>query len=435
MFKAGFSRVDVTPPIGIDVWGYFYRRFSKGVLDPIEVSALSLSDGKETALVVIADFESIQMKYALKIKKLISAKTGVKPEYIMIHTTHSHTSIGLSEPGITPFDNNLLEDYAYLDFLYRKFVDVSVMAIEDMSEAKWSYGEKETSEQLSFVRRYIMKNGLVRTNPYGAEEDIVKPSEEPDNTVRLVRFKREGKKDIAFVNFATHTDVVTGEYFSADWPGFTRRNVEKELKNTHCAVLVGFQGDVNHVNFMGEKKRGLPRAIQMGRVIADAVIDLWNNTKDAEGDAVFGAVDMVYNKTNTDKEEYYDECRLYVDDIDEEGHPKHPNTPSGISYVEALRIVNIKEIEPMYKKIPVSVLSMGGFSIVGIGCEAFTNYARAVRDAFPEKKIFTACLANGYEGYLPTKVAYGYGGYEVITSPFTPSVEDECIEAIKRIMK
>ena len=433
MLKAGFSRVDVTPPLGTDLWGYFRKRLPSGIHDPIEISAIALSDGKETALIIIADFEGVAIKYASKIKKHVTERTGVKPEYIMLHTTHAHSSIGLVDSE----RNNVIEDYDYLDVLYRKFGDISVMAIEDMSEAKWSYGEKETAEQLSFVRRYIMKNGLVKTNPFGVEEDIVKPSEEPDNTVRLVRFKREGKKDIAFVNFATHADVVACEAFSADWPGFARRNIEKDLKDVHCAVMVGFQGDVNHLNFVGGIKRGMPRALEMGRVIADTVLDLWDNTKEGEGDVIYGAVDIVFNKNNTDKEEFYDECRHYLDTVehDEAGNAIVQKTPSGISYVEALRVVKIKEASPIYRRIPVSVLSIGGFSIVGIGCEAFTNYARAVRDAFPDKKIFTACLANGSEGYLPTKVAYGYGGYEVITSPFTPSVEDECIEAIKKIMK
>ena len=436
MLRAGFSRVDVTPPLGSDLWGYFYKRVAKGVLDTIEVSALALSDGKETALVVIADFESIQMKYVSKIKKLITAKTGLKPEYIMIHTTHAHTSIGLTEPGIIPYENSLLEDYSYLDFLYRKFVDVSVMAIDDMSEAIFSYGEKETAEKVSFVRRYIMKNGLVRTNPFNVENDIVKPSEESDNTVRLVRLKREGKKDIALANFAVHTDCVGREYFSADWPGVARRKVEKELKDVHCALIVGFQGDVNTHNFMApQKESGIPRYIEVGGVVADAVLDLWDKTEDGNGDVIYGAVDMVYTSLNTDKKEFYDECKLYVSDVDEEGNPKAPKSPSGISFVEALRIVNIKELEPMYKKVPVSVLSIGEFVIVGIGGEPFINYIRAVHDAFPDKKIFTACLANGCEGYLPTKVAFDLGGYEVVTSPFTPSVEDECIEAIKKIMK
>ncbi|MBQ5746933.1 MAG: hypothetical protein IIV81_03235, partial [Clostridia bacterium] len=426
MLKVGFSRLDVTPPIGADLWGYFHKRVAKGIIDPIEISALALSDGNETALIIIADFESIQMKYALKLKKLISAKTGINPVNIFIHTTHAHTSIGLTDPGIIPYDNSLLEDYDYLGFLYRKFCDISVMAIEDMSEAVWCYAEGDSIEQYTYVRRYIMKNGLVRTNPFGVEADIVKPSEESDNTVRLVRFRREGKRDIAFVNYQVHADSVGKEYFSADWPGFARRKVEKVLKDVYCAVMVGFQGDTGTMNFMAPpQSTDTPRYILVGNAIADTVVSLWDKAEECEGDTIYCAEDMVYNKTNTDKEEYYEECKKYVTDLDEKGQPKAPKSPSGISYVEALRIVNIKELEPMYKKVPLSVFSMGKFSIVGIGGEPFVNYIKAVHNAFPDKKIFTACLMNGYEGYLPTKSAYEDGGYESGSAAYSPSLEEE----------
>ena len=35
MLKVGFSRVDVTPPLGSYISGYYYDRFAKGVLDPL----------------------------------------------------------------------------------------------------------------------------------------------------------------------------------------------------------------------------------------------------------------------------------------------------------------------------------------------------------------------------------------------------------------
>ena len=68
MLKVGFSRLDVTPPIGADLWGYFLKRVANGIIDPIEISALALSDGNETALIIIADFEGIEIRYASKIK-------------------------------------------------------------------------------------------------------------------------------------------------------------------------------------------------------------------------------------------------------------------------------------------------------------------------------------------------------------------------------
>ena len=84
---------------------------------------------------------------------------------------------------------------------------------------------------------------------------------ESDNNVRLLRFKRSGKncdkKDIAFVNFSTHADVIHGNKISADWPGFTRRFVEKDI-DALCICTVGFEGDSNHCNYLIPSEKRYP---------------------------------------------------------------------------------------------------------------------------------------------------------------------------------
>jgi len=44
MLKAGFSRLDVTPPFGTDISGYFYRRISDGILDPLYLNTVALGN-------------------------------------------------------------------------------------------------------------------------------------------------------------------------------------------------------------------------------------------------------------------------------------------------------------------------------------------------------------------------------------------------------
>ena len=50
MLKAGVARVDVTPPLGSYMSGKFNDRYAKGILDPIQLNALAVFDGKETNL-------------------------------------------------------------------------------------------------------------------------------------------------------------------------------------------------------------------------------------------------------------------------------------------------------------------------------------------------------------------------------------------------
>ena len=48
MIKAGFSRVDVTPPLGTFLSGYFSDRYAKGMIDPLYLNSVALSNGENT---------------------------------------------------------------------------------------------------------------------------------------------------------------------------------------------------------------------------------------------------------------------------------------------------------------------------------------------------------------------------------------------------
>ena len=53
--QAGFSRVDVTPMLGIGMAGYFVPRFADGVLDPLQINALALACGEEKVVLMSID--------------------------------------------------------------------------------------------------------------------------------------------------------------------------------------------------------------------------------------------------------------------------------------------------------------------------------------------------------------------------------------------
>ena len=440
MLKAGFARVDVTPPLGTFLSGYFEARYAEGILDPIQLNAIAFSDGEDTALIVISDFLGIRENFATPIRQRIAARTGIAADHVMITALHQHTSICLREAP----DNNVLEDHDYLQFMNRKFCDVAQMALADMAECKMTYAEQEAEKPLSFVRRYLLKDGTLKTNP-GSDKyvgQIVGPAEQSDNTVRLLRFVREDGSNIALVNFSTHPDVIGGSKYSADWPGFVRRYVEAEHENTRCLLLNGCQGDTNHINFMLPTKeerfpngKGYPHAEMMGRTIADTVNAIWDKTEERTGEGIAAGITTVYNKTRTDKEEFFDECW----DVYEARALNHDysvtKSASGIELAEAYRVVKIRTEAPLYQKIPVTAIKLGEIAFVGFGGEPFTHYATAVRENFPGKTVIAACCANGYQGYLPTAKAFEQGGYEAISSPFSPELESQCVKAATELIE
>jgi len=435
MIQAGFARVDVTPPLGTPISGYFNARYAKDVRDPIEVNAIAIGNGTDTLLILACDVVAITQQHADELRAQISARTGVPADHVMISALHQHTSICLGGREIFwP-----VKDELYLRHFYRKLCDVAQMAFADMSEARVFTAEAQTKEQIAFVRRYRMTDGKIRTNPdvkkYGLP---VCYCDEPDNTVRIIRFVREGKKDIAYVNFSTHPDVIGGSRFSADWPGFVRRFVEKDNPDALCISVTGFQGDSNHVNFfkMTSAERfphgkGYDHSRYMGRVIADTVKQIWDAGTEHTADKISGAVQTVYNKTNTAGIEYYDEAVQYVKDF-EAGTPQ--NTAHIADVATAYRIVDLQKA-PIYQPVAVTVMGLGDILFVGLGGEPFTAYTHAAHAAAKGKTVFCSCCTNGYQGYLPHKRAFEEGGYEVSNTFFTPTLEETVVGQMKEMLK
>ena len=114
---AGFGRVNITPPLGIGLAGYFRPRIADGILDELETNALALkADNDEIMLISIDNigFENAVMK---KIRESVSERTGIPEEAVFVHCTHPHTGprpalVNFSESdGPVEILKELLEKY------------------------------------------------------------------------------------------------------------------------------------------------------------------------------------------------------------------------------------------------------------------------------------------------------------------------------------
>ena len=430
MLKAGFSRLDVTPPFGTDIAGYFYRRISDGILDPLYLNAVAVGNGTDTLILIAVDYIGITHCYTTDIRNLIEERTGVPADHIMISALHQHTSPCIDDPKSRP----TTVDPIFYDVFKRKCADAAKMAIDDMSDATLGTAAKETDEPIAFVRRYFLDDGTVVTNPRTVEcPRLTSRCADADNTVRLLRFTREDKNDIALVNFSTHPDVIGGTKFSADWCGFVRKYVEADLPGVSCAFFTGTQGDSNHIDyFLPKEERGLgyDHSKFMGRTVANTVISIWNETVPHTDDSISGEFKIIYNKTNDAGAEKYDECKKFLEDANA-GKIDPPPHITELAY--ASRVINLRTA-PIFKPIPLTVFKLSDVVFVGFGGEAFTEYGKAARACAPDKFVVCAVCSNGYEGYFPTEKAFSEGGYEANSSLFTPSLQNEIVTAIDEMI-
>ena len=132
--NAGYSKVVITPPMGINVAGYFQKRYASAVLDDLYACTLALSVEDKTVVFVNLDLISIDANGADVIRDYVSSELGLPKEAIFLSGTHTHTGpsirlLGNSEEA----DNMILE---YRKFLGTRCVDVACFALADLKPAK-----------------------------------------------------------------------------------------------------------------------------------------------------------------------------------------------------------------------------------------------------------------------------------------------------------
>ena len=84
--QVGFSRLDMTPPLGVRMAGYFFERKVAGVRDPLYISAIAVRDGEKTCIVMNCDHLGFRNPAISKWLPQIAAAAGVPDVDISITT-------------------------------------------------------------------------------------------------------------------------------------------------------------------------------------------------------------------------------------------------------------------------------------------------------------------------------------------------------------
>ncbi len=435
-FKAGFARLDVTPPLGLPLVGYFSHRVADGILDPLCVECVAVSDGTNAALIYSVDDLHLTNPFCAKAFQAITAATGIPRDRIFMHATHIHT--GPSDwprSGFTAAENAAVQLYA--DFRIAKIADAGRLALANLAPATIAVA-KTTCKNISFIRRYRMKDGSVRTNPGHRNPNIKEALGTPDESLQLVRFRRTGAPDIAIVNFGTHPDTVGGTKYSADWPGFVRATFENGVGGgVTCLFLNGAQGDVNHHflfptpgrSALDLRKRQDPRAYaaHMGRAVAGAAMSVWDVCEDIPAGAVRGCVSSVPMPSNLPTADELKWVELF-------DAGRKSEIPLGSMEIATLtgpssRVRKLKG-GPDHFDILVSSLAIGdALAFAGLPCEPFVDIGRDIKAKSPFRTTIVACLTNGSEGYIPSTKAHAEGGYEGLSSRFAAPTGDKLVAA------
>lgn len=440
--KTGYHKLCITPPYGFPMLGYYIPRKVKGVNDDLFARAVAFDDGKKKAVIIALDVGQLPQGVFDKIKELVVKDTGVEWDGVFINCSHTHTG------PVVGYDLNgeYVDPIIYENTLVSVARDAAVYAFQDLKESEFSVAKTE-AKGVSFVRRYRMKDGSVATNPGVKNPNIVHALGTPDETVRIVKIKREGGEDILFVNFGTHPDSVGGELVSADYMGAVCKTLENALGNTKCIFLLGPQGDVNHVNVAPTPEeeaistidfdsvpRSYAHAEYMGRKIAGAVLSVVSVTKNVKADKVdyiTTTIDLPSNQENDKLEEARYIYGMYKDGRADELPYKEMALTTAVA--RAKRIVMLEHGPESYP-FNFSAIKIGDLVFAGIGGEPFTEIGRRICKNSPFDETVLCCLTNTAGGYIPNSSSYDEGGYEAGTTVIKKGGDDIMVDGMTKML-
>jgi neutral ceramidase len=397
----GYTKIDITPPLGIELGGFRGPRPAEEILTRLYAYAVYIKNGTDSVLLINADAIHYSQRFVDQIKNRITDVTGLSRNQIMILETHSH-----SAPVVTPeYPGYDAVNFAYREQLIDQLVDVGIAAVQ---------GElHKVTELKSFSREFegIGTNRAFENGPV-------------DNTLRGVVFERESDVPLILVNYGCHPRVVgINRKLSADYPGEVVSYLESQ--GFDAVFLSGALGDIDPIQYSDDHKV----LALIGRKVGEAVLNAINTTGVVKEDYSIRTASITFR------------VPVHVGAADEDlatiprkldtlarwfDGPGSENPDDKTRYnAEVMRdyYEECLEISSFGKKIYLQALIIGDVVLLGLPGEVFTGVATTIRQAFPEKTVLVLGQANGTVGYFPTRDDYdnpgnlGLSGYAARSAP------------------
>ena len=423
--QAGFAERDITPDIGMERPGGFVKAFHQVLHSPCKVRVAVFSDGSKTAAFVGVDAVQLPRNVVLEARNEIARTTDILPENIMIVASHSHTSgpTGILLPGQfdaaskevqrLAYEESTMAEASYLKKVTNEIIEGVRLADAALVPAKLAFGFGHEA-QISFNRRYRMRNGRIWTNPGNMNPDIVSYAGPIDPQVGVIgAWALDGKLLGTVVNFGTHPSSLP-RGISSNWIHYLERTVQGGLGTTTPVVfLLGPCGDVSSRDSLAKYQRDPNDWAQMagGRVGAE-VIKVMVSAPRVTKVTLDGRQRVWHIARRVPSRQTMENAWAIL----KRGKPDAALSQAMTDWVFAKETVLLRhliEIEPKVE-VEVQALQVGPAVFVSSPAEYFTEFGLQIKKASRFPFTFTTELANGAAGYVPMEDDFGPagGGYE-----------------------
>ena len=436
--RIGAAETDITPPIGYRMAGYFDERLSTGTHDPLKSKAIVLQQGKTKMALVFCDLLGLSLNVTTNARALASRQTGIPFSNIMISATHSHTGPLFDDvrrdyfhqAAIAKNGSDPTERVSYPDFLTERIVQAISEAYSKLRPAELETGITK-QENMTYNRRFWMKNGKVVFNPGQLNTNIVRPAGPTDSDVGVLLARdAAGHHPFAGVTvFAMHSDTVGGSEHSADYEYYLQETLRQSFgPNFISAFGAGTCGDLNHINVNKKQTlKGFDMAKHLGTTLGQTVLSATNQLSPINEPSLTVRGTTLQLPLQEVTPEQVADARSKADKLGD------PNIDF-LTKVSMAKTLDLARHGPTY---PMEVQVFRFDSNTALVClpgEIFVELGLAIKQASPFKNTMVMSICNDRPNYVPTRKAFTEGSYEVTNSRVKPGSGESLVDAALKLL-
>ena len=423
VFQTGYSRQVITPNVPIGDY--------TAVHDDLYATCLAVYDGEKTALFISIDIGSLMPDRCDEIRKMIQGNAQVPAENIFISATHTHSAITYTEKKNGTWAKSIL---------FPQLIKAAKEAKADLSDTEMHIGTGRTTG-LAYVRRYVDDYGNYASLAPNRPDDKTKPLigtiksayEVTDDTLQVVRFVRDDKKDIVLTNWQghlAHAENKWSDQISADIADVLRKDIEAEDDDALVIFFAGASGNLN-LTAPDHENGKVADYEAVGAALADITIEVMKNLTKIES-----------GKINIKKE------ICTVDNFkDDEATFKWAQDNTGSSSLTYLEQSKCDYILSRNGKpttdIRIAAVSIGELALITAPYEMFDNNGKQIKDGSEFKMTLVLTNSDGAWAYVPSIEVWGndgygpdgYGGYEINATSFAAGTAEKLVGEYIRMLR
>ena len=401
--KCGFYQREITPPLGVDMPGYYTERLSTGVKDRLYAKAAVFAnsdDPADKAAIVVVDTVLLTEEFCRPIAERASRFTGIPAENVTVAVTHTHR-------GLPTGDYTSVRDQQTMDVLVQMIADCITLADQRLQEGCTVHYAKGKVEGISHVRDYRMTNGDVSTNARYPEE-IEAPLSEPDPDLPLLLVKdSKGRPLGGLYTYALHLDCIGGLEHSGDYPARLAEHFRRLYgQNFVCIYLAGFCGDINHVDCITKTAVDFERIV---RKLTAELTFLADHAQPMEGPVKAASATLQIPRRWATEEELK-RAEWVLEDPQNRKNRYHMLKKTEELMLEFHRL---HPDRPAYQEIPVRVVRVGEVYLFALPGEIYHCFGDLLKAGCPGGKWLITELANAEAGYIPDPALFNTSAYPV----------------------